>query len=137
MANSHQTKIYAWLAGGILLVVALTMGLAAILPERQRVYDFIMLYSASLGIIHRVPLYDNPAITNLAIAKLNLADDFTLFPYPYPPWYALSFFYLAFLPLKQAATAWTLFTIGRSALPIRAMKTAVSIAMPRGSSSAK
>lgn len=101
-------KSYTWIAGGVLLVMALIIGLAVILPQRETVYDFIMLYSASLGIINHVPLYDNAAITTLTIAQLNLQDDFTLFPYPYPPWYALSVFYLGFLPLKQAATAWML-----------------------------
>ena len=101
-------KRYLWIAGGVLLVIASSLGLAAILPQREQVFDFIMLYSASLGIIHRVPLYDNPAIIHLATTQLNLLDGFTLFPYPYPPWYALSVFYLAFLPLEKAATAWTL-----------------------------
>jgi len=101
-------KRYLWIAGSVFLVIAISLGLAAILPPREQVFDFIMLYSAGLGIIHHVPLYDNPAITHLAITQLNLLDDFSLFPYPYPPWYALSTFYLAFLPLDRAAMAWTL-----------------------------
>lgn len=101
-------KRYAWIAGGALFVIALAFGLAAVLPQREKVYDYIMLYSASLGIIHRVPLYNNAAIISLTISQLNLTSDFTVFPYPYPPWYALSVFYLAFLPLNKAASAWML-----------------------------
>ena len=101
-------KRYAWIAGGALLVVALALGLALLLPPRETLYDFIMLYSACLGIIHHTPLYDNAAIIHLTITQLRLANDFTVFPYPYPPWYALSLFYLAFLPLGKAATAWML-----------------------------
>jgi hypothetical protein len=101
-------KRYAWIAGGALGVVALALGLALILPPRDMLYDFIMLYSACLGIIHHTPLYDNAAVINLTITQLHLSNNFTVFPYPYPPWYALSLFYLAFLPLGKAATAWML-----------------------------
>jgi hypothetical protein len=103
-------KRYAWITGGVLLVIALALGLAIVLPQRI-VSDYIMLYSASLGIIHHVPLYDNAAIINLTIAQLQLGKDFTVFPYPYPPWYALSVFYLAFLPPGKAANAWMLLNI--------------------------
>jgi hypothetical protein len=104
-------KRYAWVAGGVLLVIALALGLALALPPRDAIYDFIMLYTASLGIIHHTPLYDNAALANLTITQLNLSRNFTLFPYPYPPWYALSFFYLGFLPLARAVNAWMLLNI--------------------------
>ena len=94
-----------------LLVIAAAVGLAFFLPGRESIYDFIMLFSANLGIINRVPLYDNAAIIALTIAKISAPGNFTLFPYPYPPWYALSTFYLGFLPLSVAATAWMLLNI--------------------------
>jgi len=100
-------KLYPWIAVCVVLVIMAAIGVAAVLPPRALpVFDFIMLYSAGLGIIERVPVYDNAAIINLAIDRLNIRDDFTIFPYPYPPWYALSFFHLAFLPLTKAADAW-------------------------------
>ena len=37
-------KRYAWIAGGALLVIALALGLAVLLPPRDILYDFIMLY---------------------------------------------------------------------------------------------
>lgn len=101
-------KRYVWVAGCILLVIALSLGLALILPHIEKIQDFVMLYAAGLSIIHRVPLYNTQALIDLMITQLNLEKTFTLFPYPYPPWYALSTFFLAFLSPYQAATAWML-----------------------------
>lgn len=95
-------------AGGVIVATALAIGLAFFLPRRESIYDFIMLYSASLGVISRVPIYDNLAITRLTIVKLSAPGDFSLFPYPYPPWVALSAFYLGFLPVYWAANVWVL-----------------------------
>jgi len=95
-------------AGGVLLVIGLAVGLGRLLPQRENVYDFIVLYSASLGVISRVPIYDNTAILHLAISRLSLGSDFTLLPYPYPPWTALSAFYLGLLPVFWAANVWML-----------------------------
>ena len=92
-------------------VIVLAIGLAFLLPATGAIYDFIILYSASLGVIHRIPLYDNAAITALTIAKLSAPAGFSLFPYPYPPWYAVSTFYLGFLPLAVAATSWRLLNV--------------------------
>lgn len=104
-------KRFGLIVAGVVLVIGLTLGLAGFLPERDKIYDFVILYSASLGVIHCVPIYDNAAITSLMIAKLSLSADFTMFPYPYPPWYPLSAFYLAFLSPGKAANAWMLLNI--------------------------
>jgi hypothetical protein len=96
---------------GILLVIGAAIGLAFLLPARGNVYDFVMIFSASLGIVQRVPLYDNAAIIAATVAKSSVPSGFTVFPYPYPPWYALSTFYLGFLPLKVAANAWMLLNV--------------------------
>ena len=104
-------KRFGWIAGGVLLVIGLAVGVGRLLPQQKNVYDFIVLYSASLGVIQRVPIYDNAAILQLTIARLSLKSDFSLFPYPYPPWTALSGFYLGFLPVFWAANAWMLLNI--------------------------
>ncbi len=104
-------KRFVRIIAAILLVIGLAVSLAVFLPQRENIYDFIMLYAASLGIINRVPIYDNPAIRNLIITTTGASGNFTLFPYPYPPWYALSTFYLGFLPLYEAANAWMLLNI--------------------------
>jgi hypothetical protein len=109
---------YALITGGAIVVIALALGLALVLPQRESIYDFIMLYSASLGVIHRVPIYDHAAITALTIAQLNAPDSFAVFPYPYPPWVALSAFYLGFLPLYKAVNAWMCLNIAMLAASV-------------------
>lgn len=104
-------KHYAWIIVCTLLVVAISLGLALILPQRENVLDFVTLYAANLGVVQRVPIYDTPALTNLMIAQLKLEPDFQLFPHPYPPWYALSTFFLAWLPPQKAANAWMLLNV--------------------------
>lgn len=101
-------KHYLWITIGILLTIAIVMGLARILPPQETISDFIVLYAANLGVIQRVPIYDTPALTSLAVSQFNLASDFTLFPHPYPPWFSLSTFFLGYLPPKQAFNAWML-----------------------------
>lgn len=104
----HLGKKYIWIFAGIACVILLSMGLALILPQRENVFDFVTLYAANFAIIHHVPLYSTSAIENLMITQLNLEKKFTLYPYPYPPWYALSTFFLAFLPPHQSVNAWAL-----------------------------
>jgi hypothetical protein len=101
-------KRYLRITSGLFLVIALAMLLAMILPGHEKVFDFITLYAANFAILHRVPLYDTSTLTRLMIVQFNLKPDFTLFPHPYPPWFALSTFFLALLPPKQAANAWML-----------------------------
>jgi hypothetical protein len=104
-------KQFGKIGTAVLLVVGLAVIVAVFLPQQEIVYDFIILYAANLGIINRVPIYDNQAITNLITGTTPATGDFTLFPYPYPPWYALSTFYLGFLSVDKAANAWMLLNI--------------------------
>lgn len=106
--SGQFAKRYLWIAIGIILVIASAVGLALILTPREKIDDFIMLYAADLGVIQRVPIYDTPALTNLLIKQFHLSSDYTIFPHPYPPWFSLSTFFLAFLPPKQAVNAWML-----------------------------
>lgn len=105
------TKHYFWIVASLFFILALAMGLAFILPARENVQDFITLYAADFAILHHVPLYDTPTIISLMIDKLSLRPDFTVFPYPYPPWFALSTFFLAFLPPQKAVNAWMFINI--------------------------
>ena len=104
-------KRFALITSGVIVLIGLAIGLGAFLPGREAVYDFIILYSANLGVINRVPIYDTAAIIHLTISRLALNGNFTLFPYPYPPWVALSTFYLGFLPVSWAANVWLLLNI--------------------------
>jgi hypothetical protein len=104
-------KKYLLILSGMLIVIAISIAVAFFLPPRADEYDFVMLYTSALGVIYRVPIYNTSAIQTLTLAHTQAAPNFQLFPYPYPPWYTLSTFYLGFLPPKVAANAWLLLNI--------------------------
>jgi len=69
--------------------------------------DFGAVYNASVAFVHRVPIYDIPAVTAIAARNAGVpTEKFFLAPFPYPPWYALSTFYLGWFPIQSAATLW-------------------------------
>ncbi len=69
--------------------------------------DFSALYNTDLALVHRVPIYDLARVEALAAQHSGLAPEkFFLARFPYPPWYALSTFYLGLLPDHAAATLW-------------------------------
>jgi len=69
--------------------------------------DFNAVYTASVALVHRTPIYDIPAVKAVAAEEAGVpVDRFFLAPFPYPPWYALSTFYLGVLPIEQAALLW-------------------------------
>jgi hypothetical protein len=112
-------KRFLLILSGILIIIVLAIGLAFVLPARSNIYDFVMLYSTNLGVIYHVPIYDTAAIETLTIAHTHAAPgEFHLFPYPYPPWYALCTFYLGFLSPEVAANAWMLLNIAMLVMAI-------------------
>ena len=69
--------------------------------------DFSAIYNTNLALVNRVPIYDLPKVEALAQQSSGLpAENFFLARFPYPPWYALSTFYLGLLPAPAAATLW-------------------------------
>ena len=69
--------------------------------------DFGAVYNASVAFVHRVPIYDIPAVTAIAAENAGVPPEkFFLAPFPYPPWYSLSTFYLGWLPIQSAALLW-------------------------------
>lgn len=69
--------------------------------------DFSALYNTNLALVHRVPIYDLEQVEALAIQYTDIPpENFFLARFPYPPWYALSTFYLGFMPAQAAATLW-------------------------------
>jgi len=69
--------------------------------------DFSAIYNTDLALVNGVPIYDIPAVEAIAArASGILPEKFFLARFPYPPWYALSTFYLGLLPAKAAATLW-------------------------------
>ena len=91
------------------LLLALIMVLVALrvdhtLPTDS---DFNAVYTASVALVHGTPIYDIPAVKATAAKAMGVpVENFFLAPFPYPPWYALSTFYLGLLPIKQAALLW-------------------------------
>jgi hypothetical protein len=95
----------------ILLFVAITIILVLIalyvptsLPAHT---DFSAIYNTDLALVHRIPIYDLEKVEALAVQYAGIPPEkFFLARFPYPPWYALSTFYLGLLPAKAAATLW-------------------------------
>jgi hypothetical protein len=86
----------------IMFVVALYVPTA--LPAHS---DFSALYNTDLALVNHVPIYDIPKVEALAQQHSDLPpENFFLARFPYPPWYALSTFYVGLLPANVAATLW-------------------------------
>jgi hypothetical protein len=85
-----------------MLVIALYVPNA--LPAHS---DFSAIYNTDLALVNRIPIYDLEAVEGIAVDASGLPPEkFFLARFPYPPWYALSTFYLGLLPAKAAATLW-------------------------------
>jgi hypothetical protein len=88
----------------ILIMVFVALRVNHTLPTNS---DFNAVYIASVALAHEAPIYDIPAVKAVAAKAMGIpVENFFLAPFPYPPWYALSTFYLGFLPIKQAALLW-------------------------------
>lgn len=86
----------------LLPIIALTVPTS--LPANT---DFSALYNTDLALVHRIPIYDLEKVEALAVQYAGIpAEKFFLARFPYPPWYALSTFYLGFMPAQAAATLW-------------------------------
>jgi hypothetical protein len=69
--------------------------------------DFSALYNTDLALVNRVPIYDLPKVERLAQQHSGIPrENFFLARFPYPPWYALSTFYLGLMTAQAAATLW-------------------------------
>ena len=90
------------IAASLMLVVALYVPTS--LPAHS---DFSAIYNTDLALVNRIPIYDLEAVEAIAVKASGLPPDkFFLARFPYPPWYALSTFYLGLMPAKAAATLW-------------------------------
>ena len=69
--------------------------------------DFSAIYNTDLALVNGVPIYDLEAVEALAVKASGIPPEkFFLARFPYPPWYALSTFYLGLMPAQAAATLW-------------------------------
>jgi hypothetical protein len=69
--------------------------------------DFSAIYNTDLALVNRIPIYDLPKVEVLAQQHAGIPpENFFLARFPYPPWYALSTFYLGLMTARAAATLW-------------------------------
>jgi hypothetical protein len=69
--------------------------------------DFKVIYYTTQGLIHGVDVYDHTAKIGMINEIYGTEIDETFIPqFAYPPWYALSTFYLGLFPIQQAAVLW-------------------------------
>ena len=88
----------------LIILPAIALYIPNSLPAHS---DFSAIYNTDLALVHRVPIYDLEKVEALAVQYAGiLPEKFFLARFPYPPWYALSTFYLGWMPVKAAATLW-------------------------------
>jgi hypothetical protein len=88
----------------IIVMVAVALYVPNSLPAGS---DFSALYNTDLALVNGVPIYDLEAVEALAVNAAGIPpENFFLARFPYPPWYALSTFYLGLLPAQAAAMLW-------------------------------
>jgi hypothetical protein len=100
----HPAVIF--LASLILIVImaAVALYVPNSLPAGS---DFSALYNTDLALVNGVSIYDLEAVEALAVKASGIPPEkFFLARFPYPPWYALSTFYLGLLPAQAAAMLW-------------------------------
>jgi hypothetical protein len=87
-----------------IVIVLIALYVPNVLPAHS---DFSALYNTDLALVHRVPIYDLEQVEALAVQYAGIPEEkFFLARFPYPPWYALSTFYLGLMPARAAATLW-------------------------------
>jgi Glycosyltransferase family 87 len=87
-----------------IILVAVALYVPTSLPAHS---DFSAIYNTDLALVHRVPIYDLEKVETLAVQYAGIPPEkFFLARFPYPPWYALSTFYLGWMPARAAATLW-------------------------------
>jgi len=86
------------------VMAAIALYVPASLPSGS---DFSALYNTDLALVNGVPIYDLEAVEAVAVKASGIPPEkFFLARFPYPPWYALSTFYLGLMPAQAAATLW-------------------------------
>jgi alpha-1,2-mannosyltransferase len=88
------------------LVLVLVAAAASAVPLNPYL-DFQVLFHANMGLLRGIALYDHAAQVEMIaeIADVPAAQVYIL-PFPYPPWYALSTIWLAWLPVDKAVRVW-------------------------------
>src|SRR5688572_6989753 len=90
----------------VILAIGIFVAGAFYLPVPSNL-DFQVLYFADLTFINGIDIYDHSAQIEMFASLWNVPTE-TIFvlPFPYPPWYVLSTFFLAWLPQVIAVRIW-------------------------------
>jgi len=92
----------------IVIAASVMLAIALYIPNSLPVNsDFSAIYYADLALVRGVHIYNIPAVESIALKESGIPSKFFFLPrFPYPPWFALSTFYLGLLPIRAAATLW-------------------------------
>lgn len=96
-----------YLAASVFIVITMAVIALTVPNSLPAGSDFSALYNTDLALVNRVPIYDLEAVEALAVEASGVPPEkFFLARFPYPPWYALSTFYLGLMPAQAAALLW-------------------------------
>ena len=95
----------------VLIIVLLPIAMLAIalyvpnsLPTNS---DFLAIYDADLRLLQHIKPYDYQSQIHLIAEQTGTLPENVYVPqFPYPPWFAVSTFYLGLLSIQSAATLW-------------------------------
>ncbi len=108
-AMQPAKPIPAWARAALAATgIALLLGVLAIAPLPLPAYlDFQVLYQSNMGLLRGIALYDHAGQVNMIAQLAHVQpEQVYILPFPYPPWYALSTLWLAWLPIAAAARVW-------------------------------
>jgi Glycosyltransferase family 87 len=104
-------KLHRKIVLSILIIVLLSAAMLAIalyIPNSLHTNsDFLAIYDADLRLLQHIKPYDYQSqIRLMAKQTATSAENIYVPQFPYPPWFALSTFYLGLLPIQSAAMLW-------------------------------
>src|SRR5215211_8921501 len=86
----------------IMVIVALKISIPLAVDS-----DFQVLYYTDYGFVRNMDIYDQESKIEMISGILGRTLKIDFIPqFAYPPWFALSTFYLGWLSIKSAATLW-------------------------------
>ncbi|HUI89964.1 MAG TPA: glycosyltransferase family 87 protein [Anaerolineales bacterium] len=90
------------------LLPALMIAVALYIPNSLHTNsDFLAIYDADLRLLQHIKPYDyQNQVQRMAEQIGTLPQNVYVPQFPYPPWFALSTFYLGLLPIRSAAMLW-------------------------------
>jgi hypothetical protein len=102
MKRTAIISVFILLLAAIMILVALKVPIPLATNS-----DFKVIYYTDQGLTRGINVYDHAAKIRMIndVYNVNINENF-MPQFAYPPWYALSTFYLGLLPIQQAAVLW-------------------------------